>query len=165
MNNSPLMSEADVKKALGIDSFRNLSKQKVMDFVSMIPYMDKEVAMAIINQFPEYAKMAGEMIIVMKELSNNAFENNNISQAQVAAMYQQVLNSLTEQLKEDDLSFEQKNMITMQMIDTADHMAKKDSENKQFIIEVLRWVGRGALALAFLGVTTYFGVNIKTNIT
>lgn len=49
------VSEDTVKRALKIDSFRNLSKDKIMQFASMIPYMDKEVAIAIINQFPEFA--------------------------------------------------------------------------------------------------------------
>ena len=43
------VSENAVKRALKIDSFRNLSKDKIMQFASMIPYMDKEVAIAIIN--------------------------------------------------------------------------------------------------------------------
>ncbi|MCI8658553.1 MAG: hypothetical protein HFF72_14240, partial [Oscillospiraceae bacterium] len=46
------ISEEAVKRALKIDSFRNLSKDKVMQFASMIPYMDRDVAIAIINQFP-----------------------------------------------------------------------------------------------------------------
>lgn len=52
MKNLPkrYVSEDAVKHALKIDSFRNLSKDKVMQFASMIPYMDKEVAIAIINQ-------------------------------------------------------------------------------------------------------------------
>ena len=32
-------SEEAVKKALKIESFRNLTKDKVMEFTSMIPYM------------------------------------------------------------------------------------------------------------------------------
>lgn len=43
------LSENAVKRALKIDSFRNLSKDKIMQFASMIPYMDKEVAIAIIS--------------------------------------------------------------------------------------------------------------------
>ena len=41
-------SEEAVKKALKIESFRNLTKDKVMEFTSMIPYMEKEVALEII---------------------------------------------------------------------------------------------------------------------
>lgn len=63
------VSEEAVKHALKIDSFRNLSKDKIMQFASMIPYIDKEVAIAIINQFPEYVsfgKAAIEQYTVMK---------------------------------------------------------------------------------------------------
>ena len=49
-------SEEAVKKALKIESFRNLTKDKVMEFTSMIPYMEKEVALEIIKQFPVYVE-------------------------------------------------------------------------------------------------------------
>ena len=49
------VSEEAVKRALSIETFRNLSKEKIMEFASMIPYMDKDVAIALINQFPVYA--------------------------------------------------------------------------------------------------------------
>lgn len=39
-------------KALAIEDFRNISKDKIMEFVSAIPNMDKEVAIKIIEQFP-----------------------------------------------------------------------------------------------------------------
>ena len=47
-----LVSTEQVKQALGIESFRNLSKDKIIEFVSLIPNMDKEVSISIINQFP-----------------------------------------------------------------------------------------------------------------
>lgn len=39
-----LNNEKEVKRMLNIGSFRNLSKDKIMSFVSEIPKMDKEVA-------------------------------------------------------------------------------------------------------------------------
>ena len=39
-------SEEDVKKALGIETFRNLSKDKVIEFMSLAPQMDKEVMLS-----------------------------------------------------------------------------------------------------------------------
>jgi hypothetical protein len=53
------VNEKAVKRALGIDSFRNVSKDKIMEFASLIPYMDKDVAIAIINQFPVYGFWKG----------------------------------------------------------------------------------------------------------
>lgn len=42
-----LNNEKELKRMLNIGSFRNLSKDKIMNFVSEIPKMDKEVAMNI----------------------------------------------------------------------------------------------------------------------
>lgn len=51
-------NEAEVKKALGIESFRNLSKGNVMRFAAMMPDMDKDVALRIIETFPEFKDFA-----------------------------------------------------------------------------------------------------------
>lgn len=42
-----LNNEKEEKRMLNIGSFRNLSKDKIMNFVSEIPKIDKEVAMNI----------------------------------------------------------------------------------------------------------------------
>lgn len=42
-----LNNEKEVKRMLNIGSFRNLSKDKIMNFVSEIPKIDKEVVMNI----------------------------------------------------------------------------------------------------------------------
>ena len=47
-----LVTAEDVKKALNIDSFRNVSKDKLIEFVSLIPNMDKDVAMSIHQPIP-----------------------------------------------------------------------------------------------------------------
>lgn len=44
-----LVSEEQVKEALQISKFSEISKDKFMEFVSLIPHMDKNVAIAIIN--------------------------------------------------------------------------------------------------------------------
>ena len=42
-----LNNEKELNRMLNIDSFRNLSKDKIMNFISEIPKMGKEVAMNI----------------------------------------------------------------------------------------------------------------------
>lgn len=68
-----LVFEDQVKKALQIDSFRNLSKDKIMEFASLIPHMDKEVAIAIINQFPAYVESSRNMIEQYKKPVSKPF--------------------------------------------------------------------------------------------
>lgn len=52
------MDENDVKKLLGIEDFRRLSKKQVIQFVSFIPQMEPQVVMKVIEQFPEVVNMA-----------------------------------------------------------------------------------------------------------
>ena len=66
-------SEEAVKKALKIESFRNLTKDKVMEFTSMIPYMEKEVALEIIKQFPVYVEFVESAIENYTQLCKTIF--------------------------------------------------------------------------------------------
>ena len=71
-----MFTENEVKKALAIDSFRNISKDKIMEFVSAIPNMDKEVAVKIIEQFPSYAESANNMLTQLNTMCSNAMKAN-----------------------------------------------------------------------------------------
>ena len=73
------VSETSVKKALKIDNFRNLSKDKIMQFVSMIPYIDKEVAIAIINQFPEFVDFGKVKVWILPECLSAGKLSRNLS--------------------------------------------------------------------------------------
>ena len=57
-----ILTEQQVKDVLQIDSFRNVSKEKIKEFVSLIPHIDKDVAISIINQFPAYTDTAKNVI-------------------------------------------------------------------------------------------------------
>lgn len=151
------ISEEQVKKALGIQSFRNLSKDKVMKFVSLIPQMEKEVAIAIINQFPVYAEQAGNMITCLRDICDRVLESNDKSQSDAVHAYQTVLNSLAKRLDSGELSVEDQKYFTEKMVEVADKVADLDKENKSFLLKVLTtgaWVIGGALLLgaALLGV-------------
>ena len=110
MKNLPkrYVSEDAVKHALKIDSFRNLSKDKVMQFASMIPYMDKEVALAIINQFPVYADFGKAAIEQYTQTCTSILEKNKESQDAVINGYQTILNALSKRLEKEDISEEKR---------------------------------------------------------
>lgn len=69
-----LVSVEEVKNALNIENFRNLSKDKVMEFVSLIPNMDKELAMQIVEQFPSYAEYSKNIVSQLNNLCDKALE-------------------------------------------------------------------------------------------
>lgn len=111
-----MVTADEVKNALEIDSFRNLSKDKIMEFVSLIPNMDKDVAMAIIEQFPSCAEMASNMVAELNGMCDKALQENGESQKETISAYKMVLSDLGELLKKDDISPEERTIITDKMI-------------------------------------------------
>ncbi len=156
-----IVSVGEVKRALNIDSFRNLSKDKIIEFVSLIPNMDKDVAIKVIEQFPEYANFATGMIAQLNSLCDNALKSNSESQKDVIQAYKQILDSLSELLKKEDMAVEERCAITDKMIMVADKISAKDTENKAFLMSLIKktapYFGAGLLTLAAM----IFGPKIK----
>ena len=155
-----LVTESQVKNALNIESFRNLSKDKIMEFVSLIPSMDKDVALAIINQFPEYSEMAKCMVEQLTITCDSAIAENTSSQNTVYSAYRKILDDLGDILKREDITAEERDSISSKMIEVADKMAAKDTESKNFLAWIVKnkeYVISGALILG----SVILGVNIK----
>lgn len=155
-----LVSEEQVKNALKIDSFRNLSKDKIMEFVSLIPQMDRELAISIINQFPEYVDLATQMVDQLNVLCDRAMARNDNSQVTTIESYKQILNELGKILEDGKLTFEEKQQITDKMILVADKIAAKDTENKKWLDGVMKFKGAVVVFALALG-AAILGVNIK----
>ena len=90
-----LVSEEQVKKALQIDSFRNLSKDKIMEFASLIPHMDKDVAIAIINQFPAYVESSRNIIEQYNAMCDKVLQSNDDSRKDAVMAYKTILDDLS----------------------------------------------------------------------
>jgi DNA polymerase III gamma/tau subunit len=155
-----MVTENEVKKALAIDSFRNMSKDKIMEFVSAIPNMDKDVAIKIIEQFPAYTESANNMLAQLNTMCNNAMKENGESQKEAIKAYKKILDDLGELLKKDTITAEERAQITEQMITVADRISAKDTENKDFLNGIIKYgvpIIGGALVLG----AAILGVNIK----
>ena len=155
-----LVSVEEVKNALKIDSFRNLSKDKIMEFVSLIPNMDKEVAIKIIEQYPAFAKLSESMVAQLNKMCDTALEKNEESQRLTIQAYKQILDELNNQLHMEDISKEEREKITKQMIEIADKISVKDTENKAFIDKMVKYSTGFAIGALVLG-AAILGVNIK----
>lgn len=155
-----LVSEDDVKKALNIENFRNISKDKIMEFVSLIPQMDKDVAMAIINQFPAYSESALNMIMQLNVMCDKLLASNKASQTDAIEAYKKVLETLRESILKDDITPEERDKITKQMIEVADKISAKDTENKKFLKDLFK-TGAGVLSVVIVVGATILGVNMK----
>jgi len=155
-----LVSEEQVKKALKIDNFRNITKAKIMDFVSLIPNMDKEVAIAIINQFPTYAETAGSMNTQLNLMCDNILKSSDSSHKEAINAYKKILDDLGEILKRENITEAERERITKNMIDIADRIAEKDTEEKKFLEKIYKYGASVIGATLILG-AVILGVNVK----
>ena len=149
-------SEAEIKKALRIDSWRNLSKDKMIRFAAMMPNMDTEVALKIVEQFPVFKDFARDVVDAMKEAHESTLSANKQSQDHFHRACQEIREILKGELSKDNLSWEEEKFLIEKIQETARMEFQKDSENKQFLDGMLKKavVGAGAalaLGVAFVG--------------
>ena len=112
-----LLTEDDVKKALDISDFRSISKDKIMQFVSMIPNIDKEVAIKIVDQFPNYSTMATSMVNKMLDLCNNVIAENKVTEKEAINSYKTILETIKKELEDGEYTPEEKIKFNNQMIE------------------------------------------------
>ncbi|MEV4519288.1 hypothetical protein ACGFKZ_10190 [Micromonospora tulbaghiae] len=128
-----IKSEEDVKKVLDIDTWRNLSKEKVFQLVAMMPEMEKEVQLKIIEQLPELTKLAVKAMTVVRKVHESTLSSNEKSQENVHKGYQEARAAIIAQLERGDLDPETRRHLNELLMQTADKESAKDSENKHFL--------------------------------
>ena len=123
------LTEQKVLKKLGIDDFRQLTKDKVITMASLLDKMDPEVAKKALEQFPDFANTVNEILAGYKDTLDKGLVSNDES---VKAL----IESLQKELDKDGLDFEEKKYIMEQMKEISEKVDKKDSENKRFITAI-----------------------------
>jgi hypothetical protein len=151
-----LESEDDVKRALEIDSWRNLSRDKVMKFAAMMPNMNHEVALGLIGKFPAFSTFALGTLDSLEKASRSSHASNDASQERVHDAYREARDILKGELDRDDLSPEDRRFLVESVLKTVDKELEKDSENKRFLDGIFNKraaLAAGAIAagLVFVG--------------
>ena len=149
------VTEEAVKRALKIDSFRNLSKDKVMQFASMIPYMDKDVAIALIGQFPRFAEFGQTMVSNYMQICDNILLSNKESYSAAIRGYQTILDALSKRMEVKNIDATERKSITEDMIAVADKIALADIQNKKFLDKMstkVFWLFAGITAAVAAGI-------------
>ena len=155
-----LMTEEEVNKELGVQDFRSITKDKLMQFVSIIPKLDRELAIKIIEQFPSYADMATSMVGNLIDLCNNALENSKITEKEAIEAYKYCLETIRSEIESGELTPEEKEKYNKQMIDVADKISEIDVRNKKWLESVIKY------GSSVLGVTLVVGaaiLGVKSN--
>ncbi len=156
------LTEAKVLRKLDIPDFRHLTKDKVVSFVSMLPYMDPDVAKHALEQFPAFAETSLAIVGCIKDSLETVVSGNNANMAEFNARCQEALTSLEAELKREDLSDEGRKLVIDGIMGIIDMICKKDSENKEFLSRLLH----GAIlvsAFALVCIAAALGLRVKTS--
>lgn len=149
-------NEDEVKRALDISSWRNLSKDKVLRFAAMMPKMSESVWLKIIQQFPRFKELALDTLNVLEREHRSTLESNSQSQERSHSAFQEIRRVFEGELRREDLSEEDRRFLIGKIMETGEREFEKDSENKRFLDGLFNkamLAGAGAImaALVFVG--------------
>lgn len=125
-----------------------MTKDKIVKFASMLPYMDPEVAKKALEQFPAFKDLASDLVTQYKGIIDKAIDGNEVSQKAFYDACNSIIQSLQKELEDDGITSEEKDRIEEKMIRVAQMIGEKDSENKGFLLKVL---GIGAFVVTIVG--------------
>lgn len=153
-----LYSEEDVKKLLHIDDFRSIKKSQIIEFVSSIPKMDKDVAIKCIEQFPHFKETSEVIVGQLYEQYNNLVSIAQEGHMETIRAYKTILDDLHMMLERDDLSLSESRAIIEQEVEVADKIASLEKAHRSFIHDVLN-KATAVASLAIAATATILGVN------
>ncbi|MFE7845926.1 hypothetical protein ACFUTX_12140 [Microbacterium sp. NPDC057407] len=155
--------EEQLKQKIGIDSWRNLSKEKFLTFVSELPNMSEEVALKVVEQFPDFKSLVlGSLDDVQKEAANLVGVNWK-SQKKVHEAFAHYREILSKELDRDNLTSEDRFRILEMLKKALDDEALKDREHKAFALKVLGVVASAA-AIAVAASVAVLGGKAKIDL-
>lgn len=124
-------NEVQIKKALGIETWRNLSRDKVIRFAAMMPDMDKEVMLEIIKTFPEFTKYGNDLLESLRETIQTTIDKNSEDYRTALAVIQKTQDICSEQLNRTDISSEERVLIWNNLMEVTRMIPIMDKENKK----------------------------------
>jgi hypothetical protein len=149
-----LGSEEDVKKALGIKSFRELSKEKVLALAASMPEMANEVRLKLIEQIPAVQKFALDAVNAVERTFSKTIDSDDESGKRLQESFSDIRKVIQGELDRDDISEEHRRFLMKKLLDTSKTESEKDTESKKFRAEQAAETRNSVLMIVGLAVLT-----------
>ena len=153
---STKIDEKQIKEQLGINTWRELSKDKLFDFLQLSPSIDKELHLKILEQVPNFVTLTKEVI---KDITV-IVEQNKKNTTEVVEALKLIINSLDNFAQKDDLTEEEKKLYVEAILKVADILNGVHKRDQDFLKELtkdMKYIG----GFALLVVAVIFGVQRK----
>ena len=148
------------KKALELmqkDNFRGISKDNVMQLMSILDKVDPEVAKSIIAQLPEAIRGSVELEKAYSTALTKGMESIESTASSCFQTEDEIIKFLKKEVEREDTTFEQKQFYYEKMEAAAIRKESKETEHRDTILTILRYGGEALLfglgfwACLFLG--------------
>ena len=148
------------KKALELmqkENFRGISKDNVMQLMSILDKVDPEVAKSIIAQLPEAIRGSVELEKAYSTALTKGMESIESTACSCFQTEDEIIQSLKKEVEREDTTFEQKQFYYEKMEAAAIRKESKETEHRDTILTILRYGGEALLfglgfcACLFLG--------------
>jgi hypothetical protein len=146
-----LDSEDAVKKALGINSFREMSKEKMLAFAASMPDMANEVRLKLIDQIPGFQKFALDAVNAVERTFEKTLESVDKNQEELRDSLGDIRSVIKGRLDRDGISEEHERFLVEKLLETGGMEAEQATENKKFKGEQANETRKSVLALAGIG--------------
>ena len=148
------------KKALELmqkDNFHGISKDNVMQLMSILDKVDPEVAKSIIAQLPEAIRGSVELEKAYSTALTKGMESIESTASSCFQTEDEIIQSLKKEVEREDTTFEQKQFYYEKMEAAAIRKESKETEHRDTILTILHYGGEALLfglgfcACLFLG--------------
>jgi len=139
------------------DNFRGISKENVLQLVSILDKVDPEVAKELIAKMPEVIRGTVECVKNYNGVLEKGIDSFDYSSKSCYETEDMIVSALRNEIDKDGTSFEEKKYYIDKMEDAAKRKEEKDSEHKEYVTNILKFAGDGlkiavvAIICAFLG--------------
>lgn len=117
-------AEKNALKLLEKNDFKNISKKKVLQLVSSLPTMDKEVALKVLDQFPILSEHIKGSLNDSLEFIKKLMDQDNLETQTILDTCTMEIDTLLIMTDDPDLSFDQK----MELFDRVSNVRQEMQE-------------------------------------
>lgn len=158
--NYKIVNEDALKKELNISNWGQLSKDKFIKFLDLIPSTDPEIIKQTISQFPKFVEMTKELFVELRDYGIKAIDSGDKSYVSFVNQCNTIISTIQKKLDKENLTPKQEQIYLNELHSMMDLIAKKESEHKNFILKILGIAGTVLSGTAVLA-AAILGVNIK----
>ena len=144
-----------------VDNFRELSTEKAFAVTNKLADLKPEVAVKVLEQFPECANMVVNLAKSEIETAKHAMEQGDKSTQRNVDALNRIIGVIEKELEDESLTFEQKLRLNEQVIEIANLLDKADERQHEFLKVVLENAGRVIFGMCCVAVGVLVSGKVK----